>query len=92
MNDNYDKEILEFLFKEVKGEFIRATNHYSSFNTEHEGYAILLEEMDELWGAIKLKQSNLDRNSLCYKEALQVMAMALRFMHDLLKRNKEKIK
>ncbi len=44
----------------------------------HEGYAILLEEMDELWDEIKTN----DINDNMRKEAIQVAAMALRFLVD----------
>ena len=32
----------------VKKEFINATEKFGKFNSYHEGYAILLEEIDEL--------------------------------------------
>lgn len=48
----------------------------------HEGYAIILEEMDELWEEIKKKPSK--RNINCLKEeAIQIGAMAARFLIDL---------
>lgn len=49
-----------------------------NFNTAHEGYAILAEEVDELWGHVKTNQKRRDLAAM-RKEAIQVAAMALRF-------------
>lgn len=57
-------------------EFGKATKKFGSFNSVHEGYAVLLEEMDELWDDIK---ANKDPS----EEAIQVAAMALRFLVDV---------
>jgi hypothetical protein len=47
-------------------------------NSQHEAYAVLLEEVDELWDEVKVKQSV--RNLVkARKEAIQVAAMAIRF-------------
>ncbi len=46
----------------------------------HEGYAVLLEEVDELWEEVKRETINTD--ALRY-EALHVAAMAVRFLLDL---------
>ena len=66
----------------VVEELSKAQAHYPPFNTEHEGYAILLEEVDELWDEIKRKQSKRDKEKIV-KEAIQVAAMAMRFVVDL---------
>ena len=62
----------------ISAEFDRATAKFGSFNSAHEGYAILLEEVDELWDYIK---KNHIANSL--DEAVQVGAMALRYLIDI---------
>lgn len=48
------------------------------FNSAHEGFSILMEEVDELWDEVKKKQTNRTIVEM-RKEALQVAAMALRF-------------
>lgn len=55
-----------------------AQGKFSSFKSGHEGYAILLEEVDELWHEIKHGNSTSAR-----REAIQVAAMAIRFVVDL---------
>jgi len=59
-------------------ELARATAKFGRFHTAHEGYAVILEEVDELWDAVKRG----DRVCMM-REAIQVGAMAMRFVHDL---------
>jgi hypothetical protein len=63
-------------------EYLRATQINGPFNSAHEGYAVILEELDELWEEVRKKKAdrNLDRLK---KEAVQVGAMALRFLVDI---------
>lgn len=61
-------------------EFLEATERYGPFHSTHEGYAVIKEELDELWAEIKKK--NPDKEHL-KREAIQVAAMAMRFLYDL---------
>ena len=56
----------------------RACEKFKPFNNPHEGYAVILEELDELWDAIKRNNPT----GLLAEEAIQVGAMALRFLTD----------
>ena len=38
---------------DVLNEYRRAGETYDEFTSPHEGYAVLLEEVDELWDEIK---------------------------------------
>ena len=49
-------------------------------NSPHEGYAVLLEEVDELWDHVK---QNTGRGVEARKEAIQVAAMALRYIYEV---------
>lgn len=60
----------------VKTELDWATQTYGPFHSTHEGYAVILEELDELWDDVR-KHSGNDG-----KEAVQVAAMAIRFIMD----------
>lgn len=71
----------------IQTEYRRASILFPEFNTPHEGYAIIKEELDELWEAVKLKQSNPERLVRIIKEVTQVGAMALRFLIDLCEDN-----
>ena len=68
----------EKAIEEVLKEYSNATMKFGRFNSTHEGYAVILEELDELWDEIK---NNSSRGRM-RKEAIQVAAMGLRFMVD----------
>ncbi len=77
----FDAKLIILLGK-ITGEFKRANAKYPRFASRHEGYAILKEEVDELWEEIKRKPEATDMNKV-KEEAIQVAAMALRFLYDL---------
>ena len=64
---------------QVQDELERALKLHGEFRSLHEGYAVLLEEVDELWDEIKKKRSIRD-NQKMNQEALQVAAMAVKLM------------
>ena len=66
----------------IKKEYLRAVSKFGPFHNAHEGYAVLLEEVDELWENVKLNQKNPNRNILMREEAIQIAAMAIRFIID----------
>lgn len=70
---------LAWINRLVDNELRRATEKFGSFHNTHEGYAVLLKEVDELWDDIKA--NNL--YSSC-DEAIQVAAMAMRYLFDLM--------
>ena len=77
--DLLDWRFLEAAQLEVSTEILRATRKFGKFNSAHEGYAVLLEEVEELWDEIK------DKKRSQYKmktEAIQVAAMAIRIILD----------
>lgn len=63
-------------------EALTASSNWPPFNSAHEGYGVLLEEVDELWDHVKTKQKLRDIEAM-KKEAIQVAAMALRFAIDV---------
>jgi len=67
----------------IQHEYNRATIHFPRFHSYHEGYAVILEEMDELWLEVK-KRSVIQNKRILKEEAVQVAAMALRFLVDLI--------
>lgn len=77
LNDQ-DKSSSYYAFTEVWAELDRAQLAFPTFANPHEGYAVLLEEVDELWEVVKTKQPQ-DKERL-RAEARQVAAMAIRFM------------
>ena len=59
-----------------------ARSRFPDFNSAHEGYAVLLEEVEELWEEVK--KSPFKRDVVKMRaEAIQVAAMAIRFIQDV---------
>lgn len=75
--DAVQKAILD-----AAGELNSAIGHYPAMRSAHEGFAILLEEVEELKAHVWVKQSKRDIVAM-RKEAVQVAAMALRFIADV---------
>jgi hypothetical protein len=71
------------IIADILAEYERAVKLHPPFNSRHEGYAILLEELDELWEIVKVNHAKTPecRNDM-KKEAVQVAAMAIRFIED----------
>ena len=67
---------------EAAAELRRAMAKHKPYNSAHEGYAVILEELDELWDEVRAWQPGSDLTAM-RKEAIQIAATALRFVHDL---------
>lgn len=91
MNHTTDKELEEAaafhgqdlsLMREVANDvllsLIKARAKHDTMNSHHEGYAVILEELDELWDEVKR-----DDIPACHREALHVAAMGMRFLLDV---------
>ena len=63
--------------EQVLGELQRATAAYGPFNSPHEGFGIIKEELDEFWDEVKNNNGTLAR-----KEIVQVAAMCYRYLQD----------
>jgi len=59
---------------DIAVELKRALRKHRTMASGHEGYAVLLEEVDELWDEIKAQKQSAVK---IRKEAIQVAAMAL---------------
>lgn len=67
---------------DVKEEVVEATMTWPPMNSAHEAFAILAEEVDELWDHVKTNQKKRDLEAM-RKEAIQVAAMAVRFAAEV---------
>lgn len=69
------------VLSEVEAELLRA-QLFPAYNSSHEGHAVILEELDELWDEIKdnKRAGTMDRQRA---EALQVASTAVRFVIDI---------
>lgn len=52
--------------------------HGRGYASEHEAYAVLLEEVEEVWDEVRKKPSRRDAGAM-YAELIQVAAVAARF-------------
>lgn len=73
---------MDKILTEVQAELARAVERFPAMNSAHEGYAVLLEEVEELWAHVKEKQG-MRLTHRMRAEAIQVAAMAVRFAHDI---------
>lgn len=69
------------VLNKVALEYQNARAKFSPFNSFHEGYAVLLEEVDELWDEIKKKRSDRNIDDI-HNEAIQIAAMAIALILD----------
>ena len=76
-----DKVISDFC-KEINF----GVNKYGDYRSRHEAYAVILEEVDELWDALKSKDRDLVH---IYNEAIQVAATSYRLAEEIYLGNKE---
>jgi hypothetical protein len=73
------------IISDVMMELHEAMSKAAPMHSLHEGYAVILEEMDELKDEVwKNPRKHPDRNEKARKEAIQVAAMAIRLLHDVL--------
>ena len=70
--------VTESAMIDIVQEYDQAVNRFGTFASSHEGYAVILEELDELWDEVKNNSSK----KVMRAEAVQVAAMAWRFMVD----------
>lgn len=76
----YDPKQREYVACEISNEYRRARTKHAPMRGAHEGYAILLEEVDELWDEVKKRDPS---KAEMRKEAIQIAAMALAFVMEV---------
>jgi len=75
---------MEIKFQElVKEELAKARKNHGPQHSYHEGYCVLLEEIDELWEIVRKKSTN--RNHLdALKELVQISSCAQKMAEDII--------
>lgn len=68
--------ILQEVFVEAK----KAIGKHAPMHSPHEGHAVIREEFDELWDEVKAGRG---RQASAREEAIQLAAMAVRYVLDL---------
>lgn len=78
LHREFSDKVFRNALSDVENELIDAILDWPEFNSAHEGFAVLKEEVDELWDQVKINQKKRDLEKM-RSEAIQVAAMALRF-------------
>lgn len=73
-------ETIDEILCRVRHEVVRARIKHPAMNSPHEGYAVIQEEVDELWEEVKADEG---REGDAMTEAVQIAAMAVRYVMDL---------
>lgn len=67
---------------EIAEEYSRAILKHGKFHNQHEGFAVLQEEVCELWKEVMKRSRSKRQRRRAKREAIQIAAMALRFALD----------
>lgn len=78
-NDDYEA-IIDILAEEVLPEVLNAIEEHAPMNSPHEGISVIREEFEELWEEVKNDEG---QSGAARKEAVQLAAMAVRYLLDL---------
>lgn len=70
------------LLNEIQQEYEQSNNKYPLFHSTHEGYAVIAEEVDELWDLVR-QNKDVKGNEQFRKECIQIAAMAVKFIRSL---------
>ena len=80
-NEGMDRSrAITIAIQEIKEETLRTSGKWPPFHSVHEGYGVILEEMDEFWAEAKKKE--VDPQKL-RKEGVHLAAMVTRFIAEL---------
>lgn len=74
------QDALHAALDDVAAELLEAAKKFPPFNSPHEGHSVIQEEFEELWDEVK---RNRGRSRFARDEAMQLAAMAVRYMIDL---------
>ena len=85
--DRLDGGTVMQIFEDVAAELATAVAVHAPMASAHEGWAVIKEEEEELWDEIKAKHPDL---AAMEREAVQVAAMAVRFLHDVIRNGSQK--
>lgn len=76
------KTRIKIIASEIVKEHERAYRMFGAHASLHEAYAVILEELDELWEVVRMKTdgNQKERLRLARKEAIQIAAMCMKLI------------
>jgi len=76
---------LENYVEEIVAEYKMSVVRFGRHRSLHEAWAVIYEELDELWEAVRMKSDGdqRERRAIARKESKQIAAMALKLMVDI---------
>ena len=72
-----DTDAMNAFLGDVFDEMLSATEKYGGFNSAHEAYGVILEELDEFWDEVKKKRSLRNTDNM-RTELVQTAAMCMK--------------
>lgn len=76
------QDLMESNVESIVNECQNAMFNWPEFHSAHEGFAVLAEEVDELWEHVKTNHKKQDISKM-KTECIQIAAMALRFATEI---------
>lgn len=64
----------------VADEYIAARRKHAAMHSPHEGYAVIAEELDELWDLVRADHA---KGKMARDEAIQIAAMCLSYVLEV---------
>lgn len=78
MTKTQEEHAIDVILAEVRAELVKvAVKHGLSFASPHEGYAVIQEEVDELWDDVKANEGDTED---AVQEAIQIAAMGVKYV------------
>lgn len=75
-------EITNQFISDMESELSMADAAHGTYNSYHEAYAVILEELDEFWDIVKMKRQARD-HAHAYVELVQIAVTCMRTARDL---------
>ena len=75
----------EVILQDILNEARRAFRLHGPYNSHHEAYAVILEELEEYWEEVRKKSEERDPVAM-RKELIQLAQTAFRTIYDLIDR------
>lgn len=75
------------LLQEIGDEVARAESLHAPINSAHEGYSVILEELDEFWEQVRMKRAARDPEKM-RRELIETAAMCVRTIRDVVDRDR----